>query len=46
MIVDHAPMPMGRNGAEAVAFVDSARQSFGSLNKRIAQVAMYYVEAT
>ena len=39
MMVNHAPMPMGRTGAEAVAIADLPRQSFDSLNKRIARVA-------
>ena len=40
MMLDHAPMPMGRTGAEAVAIVDSPRQPFDGLNERIAQVAV------
>ena len=40
MMVNHAPMPMGRTGANAVVIVDSARQPFAGLNKCIAQVAI------
>ena len=39
MMVDHAPMPMGRTGAEAVVIVDPPRQPFDGLNERIALVA-------
>ena len=38
--IDHASIPMGRTGVDAVAIVDLARQSFGGLNKRIAEVAI------
>ena len=38
-------MPMGRNGVEAVAIVDLARQPFDGLNKRIVRVAIAYIEA-
>ena len=40
MMVNHAPMPMGRNGVEAMAIVNLARQPFDGLNKRIAWVAI------
>ena len=46
MMVDHAPIPMERNGVEAIAIIDLARQSFGGLNKHTARVAIAYVEST
>ena len=32
MVVDHTPMPIGRNGAKAVVIVDLPRQPFDGLN--------------
>ena len=37
---DHAPIPMGQTGADAVVIVDRTRQPFDGLNKRIARVAI------
>ena len=42
----HAPMPMGRSGADTVTIIDLVRQPFDGLNKRIVRVSSYYVDST